>query len=213
MEHHEQTDEPVLRMRSGRLGRIVAAGALAAGLAVGGYAVAGAATGSTTTRPAVSSQSGRAPSIAGNDARPPRDGQPPACDPGSMPHGPGETELTGDTADKVKAAALTAVPGGTIVRVETDSSGETPYEAHVKKADGSFVVVQVKSDFSVAATHDGFGAPPKGAPQGPPPQGAHQGPPPAGNAGAGHGDGDGDGHGHGHGRPDGGPCMVPPPAN
>ena len=40
-----------------------------------------------------------------------------------MKNGPGETLLAGTTGDKVKAAALTAVPGGTIIRVETDSAG------------------------------------------------------------------------------------------
>ena len=59
-----------------------------------------------------------------------------------------ETALTGTTADKVKAAALAAVPGGTIIRVETDSDG-SPYEAHVRKADGSEVVVKVDDNFKV----------------------------------------------------------------
>ncbi len=70
-----------------------------------------------------------------------------------------ETELTGDVAEKVKAAALAALPGGTIIRVETDSDG-SPYEAHVRKADGTEVVVKVDADFKVTGTVDGgaFGA-------------------------------------------------------
>ncbi|MGH2597468.1 MAG: PepSY domain-containing protein [Actinomycetota bacterium] len=79
-----------------------------------------------------------------------------------MTHGPGETLLTGTTADKVEAAALDAVPGGTIIRVETDSDG-SPYEAHVEKADGSDVTVKVDASFTVTDTIDGFG----GAPQAP----------------------------------------------
>jgi hypothetical protein len=74
-----------------------------------------------------------------------------------MPNGPGETVLTGTTADKVKAAALAAVPGGTIIRVETDNEG-SPYEAHVQKADGTVVTVKVDSSFKVTDTITGFGA-------------------------------------------------------
>jgi hypothetical protein len=78
-----------------------------------------------------------------------------------MTNGPGETVLTGTTADKVKAAALAAVPGGTIIRVETDSAG-SPYEAHVKKSDGTDVTIKVDAGFNVTATENGFGAGPNG---------------------------------------------------
>jgi len=77
----------------------------------------------------------------------------------TMKHGPGETLLTGATAAKVRAAALAAVPGGTIIRVETDSAG-SPYEAHVRKADGSIVTVKVSKDFTVTSTQSGLGAHP-----------------------------------------------------
>ena len=70
---------------------------------------------------------------------------------------PAETLLTGDTAEKVKAAALAAVPGGTIDRVENDSDG-SPYEAHVTKADGSHVTVKVDANFAVSSIDaDGAG--------------------------------------------------------
>jgi hypothetical protein len=76
--------------------------------------------------------------------------------------------LTGTTAAKVTAAAQAAVPGASIIRVETDSEG-SPYEAHMKKADGSFVTVKVDKDFKVTKTESGFGGPgPQGA-GGPPP--------------------------------------------
>src|SRR3954471_19211523 len=64
------------------------------------------------------------------------------------PNGAKEELLTGDTAEKVKAAALAAVPGGTIQRVETDAEG-SPYEAHMTKSDGSRVTVKVDSSFKV----------------------------------------------------------------
>ena len=62
--------------------------------------------------------------------------------------GAGEEPLTGETADKVKAAALEEVPGGTIIRLETDA-GDAAYEAHVRKSDGTEVVVLVNEDFEV----------------------------------------------------------------
>jgi hypothetical protein len=62
----------------------------------------------------------------------------------------GETTLTGTTAQKVRAAALAAVPGGTVVRVETSRDG-AGYEAHVTKADGTQVVVRVDKNFKVTS--------------------------------------------------------------
>jgi hypothetical protein len=61
----------------------------------------------------------------------------------------------------VKAAALAAVPGATVIRVETDSAG-SPYEAHMKNTDGTYVTVKVDSSFKVTETDDGFGAGPPG---------------------------------------------------
>jgi hypothetical protein len=85
-----------------------------------------------------------------------------------MANGPGETLLTGTTAEKVKAAALASVPGGTIIRVETDSDG-SPYEAHVTKADGTQVTVKVDAGFKVTATEQGFGGGPAHGPGAPAP--------------------------------------------
>jgi hypothetical protein len=75
--------------------------------------------------------------------------------PGGPHGGPGnhtpETALTGDTADKVKAAAEAKVPGGTVLRTETDSDSSSPYEAHVRKSDGSEVIVLVDSNFEATS--------------------------------------------------------------
>jgi uncharacterized membrane protein YkoI len=60
----------------------------------------------------------------------------------------------GDAADKVKAAALAKVPGGTVLRVETDADHGSPYEAHVRKADGTEVEVLVDKDFNVTAVNE-----------------------------------------------------------
>ncbi len=76
--------------------------------------------------------------------------------PGGGP-GAGETPLTGDKADKVTAAAKDKVPGGTVLRVETDS-GSAAYEAHVRKSDGTEVVVLFNKDLQVTGVED-FGPP------------------------------------------------------
>ena len=82
-----------------------------------------------------------------------------APDPATVTHGPGETLLTGSDLAKATAAAQSAVPGGTIIRVETDSGGAT-YEAHIKKADGTTVTVKLDAAFNVTATQSGFGSGP-----------------------------------------------------
>jgi hypothetical protein len=63
--------------------------------------------------------------------------------------GSSETALTGTTAQKVRTAAIAAVPGGTIIRVETSRSGA--YEAHVRKSDGTEVVVLLDKNFKVTS--------------------------------------------------------------
>ena len=99
--------------------------ASAVGLSLGGGAIASAATqsGSSTT-PSTTTQS--APRTH-----------------------PNEQALTGDTADKVTAAALAKLPGATVLRVETDEGGV--YEAHVRKADGTAAEVHVDKDYNVTS--------------------------------------------------------------
>jgi hypothetical protein len=127
---------------------VTAAAALGASVGVAG--LAGAATsGSSTTTPA--------PATATATAAAPGTAAATAPDPSTMKQGPGETLLTGDAAAKVTAAAKAAVPGATIIRVETDSGGAA-YEAHMTKADGSEVTVKFDSSFKVTATQDGFGS-------------------------------------------------------
>jgi hypothetical protein len=132
-------------MYSNRARTWLATGALVLGAGVGGAAVANAAGGSWS----------------GTDGiQPPAQGRPPA-DPSKVGHGPGETLLTGTAAAKAREAALARVPGATVIRVETDS-GDAAYEAHLRKADGSFVTVEMDSSFHVTGTESGFGGPPPG---------------------------------------------------
>ena len=85
-------------------------------------------------------------------------------------------ELTGDDANKAKAAALEAVPGGTVWRASKEDPAEgtdAAYEVHVRKADGSEVEVLLDKDFKVIKTV-AWDGPPHGGPDG------HHGPPPGG---------------------------------
>jgi hypothetical protein len=122
------------RYRWGRAAGLIAAGVIAGGILAG-----------TLTAGAQSNSSGSSDSSSSATA----------ADRGNQA-GPGETLLTGTTAQKVRAAALAAVPGGTIIRVETDAQG-SPYEAHMTKADGTKVTVKVDKDFKVTDVEKGFG--------------------------------------------------------
>jgi hypothetical protein len=69
-------------------------------------------------------------------------------------NGQRERPLSGDVAAKVRAAALAKVDGGTIERVETDADHGSPYEAHVRKSDGTELEVLVNKSFEVTAVND-----------------------------------------------------------
>jgi len=110
-------------------------------LALGGSAIAGAASGGGGSNSSSNSNSSAQPS-----SRPPA---------GLPPQRPDETLLTGDTAAKVRAAALAKVSGGTIDRVETDADGHAAYEAHMTRSDGSRVTVYVNKAFEVVSVQSG----------------------------------------------------------
>jgi hypothetical protein len=120
--------------------------ALVAGAGAGTAGIASAASGGSTG----SNGSSGAFTTAATAARP---------NPATMTHGPGETLLTGSAAASATQAALAAVPGATVIRVETDSAGAA-YEAHLTKADGSYMTVKMNSSFKVTGTMSGFGGPP-----------------------------------------------------
>jgi hypothetical protein len=118
--------------------------------------VAGAASNSGSSSTAAAGTQGYGAPPQGYGAPPQGYGAPPQ---GQPPRGGGfgqhkpEAPLTGDVAAKVKAAAQAKVPGGTIERVETDSDHGSPYEAHVRKADGTELEVLVNKSFQVTAVN------------------------------------------------------------
>ena len=122
---------------------------LTTGACVGAAAIAGAtiANAATSSTQSSSSSSGSATSQA-PAGQPPQNGAPGR----HTANGKTETPLTGDVASKVRAAALAKVPG-TVERVETNVDSSAPYEAHIRKSDGTEVEVQVNSDYTVAAVN------------------------------------------------------------
>ena len=134
-----------------RTRRVLAAGAVVLGLVAGSYGVAAAASGNGS-----SSSEGTTTQSA-----------PAAPDP-QNPWGAqrsDETPLTGDALSKVTAAAKAKVPGGTIIRVETDADGNSAYEAHMVRADGTPVTVYVNKEFDVVSVESGMPGRPGRAPQ------------------------------------------------
>jgi len=140
---------------AGLVGSTLVGGALGAALLNG---TANAAESTTSTAPAAATAANGAPATGHRGG--PGGGGPGGAnfDPAKGGHvgsnGVTEVLLTGDTAEKVKAAALAAVADGTVQRVENDAEG-SPYEAHMTKADGSPVTVKVDGNFSVTSIENG----------------------------------------------------------
>jgi len=134
--------QPTKRSRRNR-GLAGAVGLLLAG-AIGGGAVAAtvSASAADSSSSTASSQPATGPAAGGDTATSVRRG---------------ETAQTGTTLATLKAAALKAVPGGTVYRVATDADGAT-YEAHMTKADGTLVTVKFDKAFKVTEVQDGMGA-------------------------------------------------------
>jgi len=134
--------------------RKIAAGATLIGALIGGGALTAAAL---PANAATSTTSTTATSTAAPSTGTP-DGSQPARDESKGGHvganGVTEALLTGDTADKVSAAALAANPGATIQRVENDAEGAT-YEAHIVKADGTSATLKLDASFNVTGTETG----------------------------------------------------------
>jgi hypothetical protein len=111
-----------------------------AALALGGSAIANAASKPAAT-PSASSTPAPGYGAPG--------GRPPGRHVGA--NGQREQPLPSDVAAKVAAAAKAKVPGATLERTETDVDHGSPYEAHLRKSDGTELEVLVNKDFKVTA--------------------------------------------------------------
>ena len=149
-------NEPNKASRRGK--RLVAA----AGLLLAGGIAGGALAATSSASAADSAASTSAAPLAAPAATAP--GRPADT---ATPVRAGEKALTGTDLATAKAAALKAVPGGTVYRVETDADGAT-FEAHMTKADGTHVTVKFDKSFGVTAIQSGMGAGGPGPAGGPP---------------------------------------------
>ena len=136
-----------LKLRNG----VIAVAALGS-LAVGGSALADAATSSgSSSGSATGAQQGYPAAGGTTQGQPRRD--PTVAGGHRGANGKTEAALPADVAAKVKAAAEAKVPGGTLERVETDVDHGSPYEAHVRKSDGTELELLVDSSFNVTAVN------------------------------------------------------------
>ncbi|MCU1375131.1 MAG: hypothetical protein JWO68_2417 [Actinomycetia bacterium] len=135
-------------LRKVLLGGTVVASTLVGG-ALGAALIGGTANAAETTTTTAAATAPAADSTATRPAHDPSQG-------GHQANGITEQLLTGDTATKVKDAALAAVPGATVERVENDAEGAT-YEAHVVKSDGTHATVKLDADFKVTGVETGGG--------------------------------------------------------
>jgi hypothetical protein len=124
--------------------KLAVTGAIVLGVAAGSYGVASAASGS--------SSSSASPSLSAQ-ASPPTAQQPWGHQRSD------ETLLTGDTKNKVEAAATAKLPGATIVRSETDADGNAAYEVHMVQQDGTPATVYVDKSFGVVKVETGMPGP------------------------------------------------------
>lgn len=122
---------------------------VAAGIA-GAFVAGGLAVGVITSAGAQPSATAPAPPDSGSTSAP-APGQGPRDE--TKAQRSDEQLLTGQDAEKAKAAALAKYPGATIQRVETDSDGV--YEAHLTTADGKRVTVEMDKDFAVTGEESG----------------------------------------------------------
>ncbi len=140
------SDSTTIRGRNRRW--VGAAGLLAAGIIAGGVVTSAlSASASNTASTASASTVSSSSSGAGK----------PSFPGGAQPVRPDERGVSGATAATLRAAALKAVAGGTVYRIETDA-GDGAYEAHMRKADGSLVTVKFDKNLEVTNVETGMGA-------------------------------------------------------
>jgi hypothetical protein len=125
-----------------------AVGLLAAGAISGGVLASSLSASAAASGPAAGATT--ASSSGGSNAAAPGPG-------GAQPVRSDEKSVSSATAAALRAAALKAVPGGTVYRIETDA-GDGVYEAHMTKADGSLVTVKIDKSLKVTKVERGMGA-------------------------------------------------------
>ncbi|MCU1656869.1 MAG: hypothetical protein JWO57_1525 [Pseudonocardiales bacterium] len=136
------------RTRPGLKIALVGAG-IAAG-AIGATAMGASAASTSTTSGTPAAYTGSSAPAAPNGSSAPKGHG------GSTPVRSDEKSLSASVTATLKAAALKAVPGGTVYRIESDA-GDGVYEAHMTKADGSQVTVKFDKSLNVTKVETGMG--------------------------------------------------------
>jgi uncharacterized membrane protein YkoI len=136
------------------LTRLQSIGLISAGVVVGGLLVgASAASAATSTTAASAATSGTTAATtaaaATAVAASPSQG-------GATPVRSDEKSLNASQTATLKAAALKAVPGATVYRVESDA-GDGVYEVHLTKSDGSLATVKFDKNLAVTKIESGMG--------------------------------------------------------
>jgi hypothetical protein len=139
----DEHQPPQRRRRVAAGAGLVAAGLVAGGVLANTLGASADTTSPTSSSSSSSSTSGERPNGSGNPG-------------GSAPVRSDEKGVTAAQAKTLKAAALKAVPGGTVIRVETDA-GDAAYEAHMRKADGTLVTVKFDKNLAVVKVESGMG--------------------------------------------------------
>ena len=133
---------------TGRRGRrwagaagLLAAGAVSGGIIATTLSASASSSAVTAAVSTVSSSAGEAGMPGPGGARPVRSD---------------EKSVPAATAATLRTAALKAVPGATVYRIETDA-GDGAYEVHLRKADGSLVTVKFGKSLKVTKVESGMG--------------------------------------------------------
>ena len=127
-----------------RFGWRQTAALIATGVVVGGIGASTlSATAAAPSSGSTSSTAAAAPAAPGNNRS-------------STPVRSDEKAVSTADAATLKAAALKAVPGGSVYRIETDA-GDGTYEAHMTRADGTLVTVKFDKNLAVTAVENGMG--------------------------------------------------------
>jgi hypothetical protein len=124
---------------------------------VAGLLAAGAISGGILATALSASASGNASATAASTVSSPAGGAKTPGPGGAQPVRSDEKSVPGATAATLRAAALKAIPGASVYRIETDA-GDGVYEVHMKKADGSLVTVKFDKNLQVTKVESGMGA-------------------------------------------------------
>jgi hypothetical protein len=153
----DETVPPATPGKRNRLGlKIALVGAGIAAGAVGATAIGASAATTNGSGAAATTTAATASAPASTDTDDGPGGHERHGGHGAAPVRSDEKAVTASQAATLKAAALKAVPGGTVYRVESDA-GDGAFEAHMTKADGSEVTVKFDKNLKVTGVEAGMG--------------------------------------------------------